>query len=175
MVLTCFAACVSEYVVFLLLHFWSSNCALRSSGSGCVGSCWPFVSAGFGFRLLVLVTMAASVERSVSQTFNDLKGLCEKWDSDLSGSRVREFGRLLLEEPAKGQAPVVPEAAVGRTVANFRFNSFVVSPLLVKMRGKTGHVPDIGALMGELTRFFHFSKFMAGTLRLLTSRATPGA
>lgn len=94
-------------------------------------------------------------ERSVPLAFSELQGLAEKWDADAKvRTRVREFGRLLVEEPPKGQPPHVPESAVSRTVANLRFNSFVVSPLLVKMHGKTGCVPDIGALMGQVQQLF---------------------
>ena len=101
-----------------------------------------------------MVSMAVP-ERNVPQTFSDLKGLSEKWDADAKvHTRIREFGRLLVEEPAKGQAPVVPESAVAKTVSNLRFNSFVISPLLVKMNGKISSVPDIDALIREAQQIF---------------------
>ena len=59
----------------------------------------------------------------------NLDGLSAAWDSCAQVRfRIREFCQMCLEKPADDEKPAGGD--VGKTVANLKYNSFVIEPLV---------------------------------------------
>ncbi|CAK9023088.1 unnamed protein product, partial [Durusdinium trenchii] len=81
----------------------------------------------------------------------NLDGLSAAWDSCAQVRfRIREFCQMCLEKPADDEKPAGGD--VGKTVANLKYNSFVIEPLAKMMldKGFVSGIPCIDALVAQV-------------------------
>ena len=104
-------------------------------------------------KQLKVVLLPFGVVMASGGVFNRLGGLADDWDNCAKiRERIRTVGQVVVQQPTEGER----EAAgpISKTVANARFNSLALQPLLRKMRGEFASVPCIESLAEELRTVF---------------------
>ena len=84
--------------------------------------------------------------------FAALGGLGENWDKSRTlVRRLSAVNALVVERPKPGSDEIQPEAIISRTTENLRHNAEAMLPLVLVMKGHQDKIPELQALVDELT------------------------
>ena len=97
----------------------------------------------------------------------DFDGLAEIWDNmKVVRDRLRDYQSIMLEKPKPGEAPVAIKGAIAKHHPNLRYNSEILTPLMVKMKDHRDKFPDVNALTEQVKKCFEMSRLNPSSITL---------
>ena len=89
----------------------------------------------------------------------DFDGLAEIWDNmKVVRDRLQDYQSIMLEKPKPGEAPMAIKGAIAKHHPNLRYNSEILTPLMVKMKDHRDKFPDVNALTEQVKKCFEMSR-----------------